>query len=102
MNAQTAEVFFRKSHIAPVPANMARTFDFGTIFGKEPQHCALVAAHDNRTWVRLVGRNINLRLWNKPDPNPEQSPVLNLPQPIATPFFARHWTGFHSIECLFV
>lgn len=67
VNAQTAEIYFRSSHIQPVANHIARDRDFGTVFGNEPQHCALVARHDNRVWVRLVGKSYNLKRWEMPE-----------------------------------
>jgi Ca2+-binding EF-hand superfamily protein len=78
----TADVFFRASHIEPVPNYMARTHDFGEVFGEDPQHCALVASHDNRTWVRLVGKSMNLRHWNRPE---KDIALVNLPFALPTP-----------------
>ncbi len=60
------------------------------IFGKEPQHCAMVASHDFRKWVRLVGKNYNLRYWTSlTAPEAKQAKMednlINLPKPIPQP-----------------
>ncbi len=67
VNVQTAEVFLGEHRVVPLENRIARDCDFLELFGREPQHCALVAQSENRKWVRLVGRNYNLKYWKKPD-----------------------------------
>jgi hypothetical protein len=93
IDLQTAELFFRRSHLEPVPNFIARSADFGTIFGREPQHCALVAAHDHRVWVRLVGKNYNLRRWVAP-PEEQRPALINVPTPITPAPAPSHYTCF--------
>ncbi|GAB5356506.1 hypothetical protein AAMO2058_000295800 [Amorphochlora amoebiformis] len=89
VNIQTGELHFKSSRIEPVPNDIARNEDFSTIFGKEPQHSATVATYDHMHWVRIVGKDYNIRWWDKPELN-VLNPLINMPEFIG----ARQPRGF--------
>jgi len=91
INVQTAEVFLGVHRIKPVSNRIARNEDYIMLFGKEPQHCASVATHENRKWIRLVGRNYNLKYWRAPKWC--MDPMLALPEQLPRPWDSVHWTG---------
>jgi thiol-disulfide isomerase/thioredoxin len=63
----TAELFWRRNELRPVPDSMSHFPDYEAIVGKDILQCGLVARHENRHWVHIVGTVYDLCEWTAPN-----------------------------------
>ncbi|CAI5722768.1 unnamed protein product [Hyaloperonospora brassicae] len=64
LDIQTGEILWRNDELKPVPDSMTQYADFKTVFGNKALHCGLVARHEHRLWISIVGTDYQLVEWS--------------------------------------